>query len=102
MSRNYKNYGSKINSGNDTNISNSSNTNNTNQIMDNSVTKNNTKIISKDKNAKKKIEKEIPDPLYEHCGLLSKKFTDQRSSYNRINVEKLCESGKEISMVAYV
>ena len=77
-----------------------SNTNNTNQIMDNSVTKN--KYISKDKNAKKKIEKEIPDPLYEHCGLLSKKFTDQRSSYNRINVEKLCESGKEISMVAYV
>lgn len=68
----------------------------------NNITNNNTKVISKGKNKEKKVEKEIPDPLYEHCGLLSKKFRDQRSSYNRINVEKLCESGKEITMVTYV
>ena len=72
MSKNYKNYGSKINSGNDTNISNSIQGNNK---IDNSVTKNNTKIISKDKNAKKKNKHILPPqekPTFENGKFASK------------------------------
>ena len=112
MSKNYKNYGSKINSGNDTNISNSIQGNNK---IDNSVTKNNTKIISKDKNAKKKNKHILPPqekPTFENGKFASKidepfsslllKPEINNISFIRPNLEKIYKEGKEIEMFAYV